>query len=80
MESGFPHKQRVIRAPSDVFWTMQFTRNIPKNDEQHFLRTTSRRSVGKLYGQFCYSSKDNGRIGKMNDSIPENSQKAQFVL
>ena len=80
MEGSFPHEQRLIRTPSDVFWTIQFTRNIPKNDEQHFLRTTSRRSTGKLYGQFCYSSKNNGRIGRMNDSIPEDSQKTQLVF
>ena len=80
MESGFSHKQRVIQALSDVFWTMQFTRNIPKNDGQHFSKTTSQRSVGKLYGRFCHSSKDNGRIGRTNDLISEDSQKTQFVF
>ena len=80
MKSGFPHKQRVIRTPSDIFWTMQFTRNIPKNDEQHCPRTTAQRSTGELYGRFCYSSKDNGRIGRTNDLIPKDSQKTQFVF
>ena len=80
MEGSFPHQQRTIRTPSDVLRTMQFTGNIPKNDEQHFPGTTSQRSIGQLYGRFCYSSKDNGRIGRMNDSIPEDSRKAQFVL
>ena len=41
MEGGFPYEQRIIQTPSDVLWTMQFTRNISKNDEQHFPRTTS---------------------------------------
>ena len=36
MEGRIPHEQRTIRTPSDVLRTMQFTRNIPKNDEQHF--------------------------------------------
>ena len=33
MEDSFPDEQRVIQATSDVFWTMQLTRNIPKDDE-----------------------------------------------
>ena len=80
MEGGFPYEQRTIRTPSDVLWIIQFTRNISKNDEQHFPRTTSRGSVGQLYGQFCHPSKDNGRIRRMNDSIPEDSREIQFVL
>ena len=80
MESGFPHEQRTIRTPSDIFWIMQFTGNIPKNDEQHFPRATSRRSVGQLHGRFCYSSKDNERVGRTDNMIPKNSGKAQFVL
>ena len=41
MKSGFPDKQRIIQATSDIFWIMQFTRNILKDDEQHFPRITS---------------------------------------
>ena len=41
MEGSFPHKQRTVRTPSDVLWIMQLAGNIPKNDEQHFPRTTS---------------------------------------
>ena len=33
MEGSFPYEQRTIRTPSDVLWIMQFTGNIPKNDE-----------------------------------------------
>ena len=80
MEGSFPDEQRTIRTPSDVLWIMQFTGNIPKNDEQHFPRTTSRRSVGQLHGRLCDSSKGNGRVGRKNDSIPEDSRKAQLVL
>ena len=38
---------------------MQLARNIPKNDEQYFLEITSQRNIGKLYGQFCYTSQNN---------------------
>ena len=35
MESGFFDKQRIIQTSSDVLWTLQFSRNIPMNDEQY---------------------------------------------
>jgi len=41
MEGCIPNQQRTIQTSSDVFQTMQFTRNLSKNDEQHFLETTS---------------------------------------
>ena len=41
MEGCIPDQQRTIRTSSDVLRTMQFTGNISKDDEQHFLRTTS---------------------------------------
>ena len=41
---------------------MQFARNIPKDDEQHFLRATSRRSVGKLHGRLCNTGQDYKRM------------------
>ena len=41
MEGHIPHEQRTIQTPSDVLWTMQFTRDISKDDEQHFPRITS---------------------------------------
>ncbi len=40
MEGSFPDKQEIIQTASDVFQTMQLTRNILENDEQHFPRTT----------------------------------------
>ena len=58
MESCILNQQGIIQATSYVFWVMQFTRNIPKDDEQHFLRATSRRSVGKLHGRLCNTSQD----------------------
>ena len=56
MESCIINQQGIIQATSYVFWVMQFTRNIPKDDEQHFLRATSQRSVGKLHGRLCNTS------------------------
>ena len=41
MESSFFDEQRIIQATSDVFWVMQLTRNILKDNEQYFLRITS---------------------------------------
>ena len=59
---------------------MQLARNIPKDDEQYFLRITSRRGVGKLHGQLHHTGKDNGRIGRMNNPIFEDSGKTQSVF
>ena len=36
MEGRIPNQQGIIRTSSDVLQTMQFARNISKNDEQHF--------------------------------------------
>ena len=80
MEGRIPHKQRTIRTPSDVLRIMQFTRDISKDDEQHFPRITLGRGVGKLHGQFCHTGKDNGRIGRMNNPIFEDSGKTQSVF
>ena len=33
MEGHIPDKQRAIQTTSHILWIMQFTRNIPKNDE-----------------------------------------------
>jgi len=35
MESGFSDEQETIQATSHVFWTVQFTGNILKNNKQH---------------------------------------------
>ena len=41
MEGYIFNKQRIIQTMSHVFWAMQLTRNISKNDEQHFLGVTT---------------------------------------
>ena len=33
MEGYIPNKQRAIQTTGYIFWTMQFTRNVPKDDE-----------------------------------------------
>ena len=40
MEDSFSDEQRIIQTTSDVFWTMQLARDIPKDDEQYFLEIT----------------------------------------
>ena len=50
MEDCFLNQQEIIQTESHVFWIMQFTRNILKDDKQHFIRITIQRSTGKLYG------------------------------
>ena len=59
---------------------MQFVRNIPEDDEQHFPRATSQRSVGKLHGQFCNTSQDHERTGRKNGQILKNSRETQSVF
>ena len=80
MEGCVLNKQGTIQAIGHVFWTVQFTGSIPKNDEQHLPRTTSQRSTGKLYGQFCYTCKDYGRTGRKDDSIFEDSGETQSMF
>jgi len=41
MESHVLNQQGIIQATSHVFRVMQFARNIPEDDEQHFLKATS---------------------------------------
>ena len=41
MKGCISDQQEIIQTLSDVFWIMQFTGNLLKNDEQHFPRTTS---------------------------------------
>ena len=40
MESYLLDKQRSIQTTSHIFWIMQFTRNIPKNNKQYIQETT----------------------------------------
>ena len=49
MEDSIFNEQRTVQTKSGILWTMQFARNIPKNDEQYFLRAITQRSNGKLY-------------------------------
>jgi len=41
MEGCIPDQQGIIQTSSDVLWTMQFARNVSKDDEQYFPRTAS---------------------------------------
>ena len=80
MKGHILNKQRTIWAIGYVFWTMQFTRDVPKNDEQHFLRTTLQRSTSKLYRQFCHTCEDHRRTGRKNNLIFEDSRETQSVF
>ena len=59
---------------------MQFTRDIPEDDEQHFPRATSQRSTGKLHGQFHNTGQNHEGTGRKNSQIFEDSRKAQSVF
>jgi len=59
---------------------MQLARDIPKDDEQYFPGITSQRCIGKLHGRFHDTSKDNGRTGRKNDQVHEDSGKTQPVF
>ena len=80
MESSFPDKQRIVQTASNVFWIMQLTRDISEDDEQHLLRITPWRSIGKLYGWFHYTSQDNERTWRKNHLVFEDCRKAQLVF
>ena len=41
MEGCIPDQQELIRTSSNILWTMQFTRDISKDDKQYFPRTAS---------------------------------------
>ena len=41
MKGYILNKQRTIQTTGHILWTVQFTRNILKDDEQYFLRVTS---------------------------------------
>ena len=50
MEGHVLNKQGTIQTASHVLWTVQFTRDILEDNEQHLPRVTLRRSIGELYG------------------------------
>ena len=59
---------------------MQFARNISTNDEQYIPKTTPRRCIGKLYGQFRDTSQDHEGTRRKDSSIFEDSKEAQPVF
>ena len=59
---------------------MQLTRDVLKDNEQYFPRTTLWRSVGKLYGWFCYTSQNNEEIERKDNSIFEDCRETQPVF
>jgi len=67
MEGCIPDKQRTIQTTSNVFQTIQLTRNISKDDKQYFSEITPWRGTSKLYRQLCYTSKDKERTGRTED-------------
>ena len=75
IESSFLNKQEFIQTTSHVLWTVQLTRNISKDDEQHFLRITLQKSISKLHRQFCHTGKNNEGTRGKNDLILENYRK-----
>ena len=59
---------------------MQFTRDIPEDDEQHFPRATSQRSTGKLHGQFHNTGQNHEGTGRKNSQVLKDSRETQFVF
>ena len=63
-----------------LLWVMQLACDISEDDEQHLLGITTWRNIGKLYGQLCYTSKNNEEIKGKNNLIFESCRKTQFVF
>ena len=80
MESSIPNEQKVIQTTSDVFWIIQFTWNIPKNDEQYLPRTTPQRNIGKLHERLHYTNKNDEGTRRKDNLIFEDCRKTQFVF
>jgi len=80
MEGCILNKQGTIQTTSHILWTVQFTGNIPEDNEQYLLRVTLQRSIGKLHRQFCDIYKDQGRTGRMDNQILKDSGKTQLVF
>ena len=80
IESCILNQQWVIQATGHIFQVMQFTGNIPKNDEQYLPRVTVRRSIGKIYGRFRNTSKNHGRTRGKDDQVFKDSRKTQSVF
>ena len=71
MESSFLDEQEIIQTTGHIFWTVQFTSNVPKDDEQHIPEAVTQRNISKLYGQFCNTSQDNEEIRRKDNLIFE---------
>ena len=80
MEGCIPDQQRIVQISSDILWTVQFTGNFSMDDEQYLSRTASWRSASELHGQLRDTSKNNGRTGRTNNQILEDSREAQPVF
>ena len=59
---------------------MQFAREIPEDNKQHFLRAISQRSTGKLYRQFCNTGQNHEGTRGENSQILKDSRETQFVF
>ena len=77
MEGCILNKQETIQTTSHILWTVQFTGDVPEDDEQYLLRVTSQRSTGKLHEQFCDTCKDQGGTGRMDNQVLKDSRKTQ---
>ena len=59
---------------------MQFAGNISTNDEQYIPRTAPQRCIGKLHRRFCDTSQNHEKTRRKDNSIFEDSRKAQSVF
>jgi len=59
---------------------MQFTEDIPKNDEQYLARVTAQRSTSKLYGRLHNTGKNHGRTKRKDDQVFEDSKETQSMF
>ena len=59
---------------------MQFAREIPEDNKQHFLRAISQRSTGKLHRQFCNTGQNHEETREENGQILKDSREIQFVF
>ena len=53
---------------------MQFAREIPEDNKQHFLRAISQRSTGKLHRQFCNTGQNHEETREENGQILKDSR------
>jgi len=75
MESSILNEQRTIWTQSDVFWIIQLTRNISKNDEQYILGAAIWRSTGKLHGWLYDTCQNKEKTGRKNNILSKDGRK-----